>query len=223
MPKSKLGAAQTIEIRQDIEGALNYASNVAACAETEGAALLCFPGGFLQGYLTDEMLARRNALDFASPAFETLLYRLPKTGPMIVMGLIEVDGGRLFNSAIVVDRGTFIGRYRKAHLLYGEQIFDAGHDCPTFEIAGLRFGINICYDTNFPEAARKVADLGTSLIVCPANNMHRRKTAEALKDVHNSAQRTMPRNGPLAPVRRCNGRTRWAYFMGADGCPKSSW
>ena len=57
-----------------------------------------------------------------------------------------------------------------------------------FEAAGLRFGINICYDTNFPEAARKVADAGASLIVCPANNMLRRETAVAFKDVHNAAR-----------------------------------
>ena len=188
MKTIRIAAAQTVEFREDITAALNYASEVAACAENEGAALLCFPEGFLQGYLTDETLARRNALDLASPAFAAVLNRLPKTGPMLVMGLIEVDDGRLFNTAIVVDRGTLIGRYRKAHLVGGEQIFNAGNDSPVFEIAGLRFGINICYDTNFPEAARKVADLGASLIVCPANNMHSRKTAEALKDMHNFAR-----------------------------------
>jgi len=188
MKTVRIAAAQTVEFREDIAAALNYASDVAACAEKEGAALLCFPEGFLQGYLTDETLARQNALNLASPAFEAVLNRLPKTGPMVVLGLIEVDDGRLFNTAIVVDRGTLIGRYRKAHLLGGEQIFNAGNDSPIFETAGLSFGINICYDTNFPEAARKVADLGASLIVCPANNMHRRKTAEALKDMHNLAR-----------------------------------
>lgn len=84
-------------------------------------------------------------------------------------GLIEVEEGRLFNTAIVVDRGVPIGRYRKMHLLSGEHIFDAGGDSRVFEVDGLRFGINICYDTNFREAAQKVADLGASLIVCPAN------------------------------------------------------
>jgi predicted amidohydrolase len=163
-------------------------ADVAARAETEGASLLCFSEGFLQGYLTEGAAARRNALDLASPAFAAVLDRLPKTGPMIVMGLIEVAEGRLFNTAIVVDRGAVIGHYRKVHLLDGEQIFDAGSDSRVFEIAGLRFGINICYDTNFPEAARKVADLGASLIVCPANNMCRRKTAQALRDVHNSVR-----------------------------------
>ena len=91
---------------------------------------------------------------------------------MIVVGLIEVEEGRLFNTAIVVDRRILVGRYRKAHLFNGEHIFDtgndnkvrlfggencfeAGSDSHVFEVDGLRFGINICYDTNFSDAARK--------------------------------------------------------------------
>jgi predicted amidohydrolase len=77
--------------------ALNCAVDIATRAVSEGASLLCFPEGFLQGYLTDETPARRNALDLT--AFEAVLHRLPKSGPMIVMGLIEVEEGRLFNTA----------------------------------------------------------------------------------------------------------------------------
>jgi predicted amidohydrolase len=203
MKTVRIAAAQTAEFREDIEAALHCAAEVVERAEAQGAVLLCFPEGFLQGYLTEETAARRNALDLASPAFRAVLKRLPKISPMIVMGLIEVEAGRLFNTAIVVDRGVLIGRYRKAHpfsgehifnagsdnelrLFGGENCFDAGIDSAVFDINDLRFGINICYDTNFPEAARKVADLGASLIVCPANNMCRRKTAEALKDTHNA-------------------------------------
>jgi predicted amidohydrolase len=94
----------------------------------------------------------------------------------------------LFNTAVVVDRRVLIGRYRKSHLLDSESCFDAGDQTRVFDVDGLRFGANICNDTNFPEAARKIADLGASLIVCPANNMHRRKTAEALKDRHNAVR-----------------------------------
>jgi len=188
MKTARIAAAQTVEFWEDIHAALSCVTDVAARAESEGTSLLCFPEGFLQGYLTDETLARRNALDLASPAFETVLRQFPKTGPMIVVGLIEVEKGRLFNTAIVVDRGVLIGRYRKVHLLGNEHIFDAGSESCVFQVDGLRFGINICFDTNFPEAARKVANLGASLIVCPANNMHRRSTAEALKNVHNSAR-----------------------------------
>jgi predicted amidohydrolase len=54
-----------------------------------------------------------------------------------------------------------------------------------YEVQGLRFGINICYDSNFPELARDVADTGASLIVCPANNMMSLVVAEAWKLKHN--------------------------------------
>ena len=184
----RIAAAQTVEFREDVDAALSCAADLAADAEAQGAALLCLPEGFLQGYLTDETAARRYALDLASPEFQAVLSRFPKTGPIIVMGMIEVENGRLFNTAVVLDRGALVGRYRKAHLLGGEQAFEAGRDCPVFEVAGLRFGINICYDTNFPEAARKVADGGASLIVCPANNMMPRKAAETWKAAHNAVR-----------------------------------
>ena len=116
MKTVRIAAAQTVEFREDIEAALNYVADIAACAEAEGASLLCFPEGFLQGYLTDETRARRNALDLASPVFEAILNRLPKIGPMIVMGLIEVDVGRLFNTAVVVDRGALVGRSKETIL-----------------------------------------------------------------------------------------------------------
>jgi predicted amidohydrolase len=184
----RVAAAQTPEFREDVAGALAYAIETIARAEAEGAALLCFPEGFLQGYLTAEEPARRHALDLASPAFEAVLGQLPKTGPTIVMGLIEAENGQLFNTAVVVERGGLVGRYRKAHRLRGEGIFEPGRERPVFEAAGLRFGVNICYDTNFPEAARSIAELGASLIVCPANNMHRRETSEAIKLVHNQVR-----------------------------------
>ncbi len=67
-------------------------------------------------------------------------------------------------------------------------MFDAGDDTPVFEVDGLRFGINVCHDTNFPEAARKVAELGVSLIVCCANNMMPRQKAETFKDLHSAVR-----------------------------------
>jgi predicted amidohydrolase len=210
----RVAAAQTVEFRENIEGALSCVKDVATVAEAEGASLLLFPEGFLQGYLTEETSARRNALDLRSSAFTALLDQLPKTGPMIVMGMIENENGLLFNTAIVVERGTVIGRYRKAHLLNGEAIFNAGSDSPVFEVAGVRFGINICYDTNFPEAARKAANLGASFIACPANNMLRRERAEVFKDTHNSVRGQRCRETGLWLVSsdvtgECDGRVSW--------------
>jgi predicted amidohydrolase len=186
MATHRIAAAQTPEFRRDVEGALRHLTNTAEQALVAGVALACFPEGFLQGYLTDAGAAREAAIDLGSSAFHGILERLPENGPMLVFGLIEVDDGRLFNTAVVVRRRALIGRYRKAHLLERERCFDAGCTPGVFQVDGLRFGINICHDTNFAAAAQGVAALGASLIVCPANNMLPRKAAETWKDRHNA-------------------------------------
>ena len=184
----KIAAAQTPEFREDLEGAIAWLGEVVAEAREQGAELVCFPEGFLQGYLTEAEAARRVALDLGSEAFGEVLARMPADGPMLVFGLIEKEGERLFNTAVVVEGGQLVGRYRKAHLLGGETCFEAGTTAEVFRAGALSFGINICFDTNFPEAARGVAALGARLIVCPANNMMRREVAERWKDEHNRAR-----------------------------------
>ncbi len=189
MRSIRVAAAQTVEYREDVDGALSHAIQLSRQAEAEGARLLCFPEGYLQGYMIDEVSARRVALDVSSSRFKNVLQRFPKDGPTIVMGFIEVSMGRLFNSAMVIEGATAVGFYRKMHLLPEESSFSAGMDTPVFSADGLKFGINICYDTNFPVAAQRVADRGAVLVVCPANNMMRRNRAETFRDAHNSIRR----------------------------------
>lgn len=184
----RIAAAQTPEFREDVDAALTYALAVISDAQAQGAELLVFPEGYLQGYLTDEPRARRHALNLSSPQFAAILVRLPTAGPTIVLGLIEEEHGHLFNTAVVLRHGKLVGRYRKTHLLAGETCFTPGTDTPAFEAGGVRFGINICYDTNFPGAAQAVADTGGALLVCPANNMMKRPTAEHWRDRHNPAR-----------------------------------
>jgi predicted amidohydrolase len=184
----RIAAAQTPEFRQDIPGALAWLAGVMGQAQRQGAVLLCLPEGFLQGYLTEAAAARRNALDLSSPAFASLLEQLPEHAPTTVVGLIEAEGEDLYNTAVVIAGRSVAGRYRKRHLLAGEGCFRAGDEAPIFDVEGLRFGINICFDTNFAEAAADVAQQGASLILCPANNMMRQSAALEWKDKHNAVR-----------------------------------
>lgn len=184
----RIAAAQTPEFRDDIEGAIGCLRDFAWQADDAGAALLCFPEGFLQGYPTDDAPARRQAIDLGGPAFTALLRRLPLNDLILIFGLIELQNDRLFNTAVVVQGQSLIGRYRKTHLLRREQCFDAGNESQVFAAGDWRFGINICHDTNFPPAARTLAEEGAQLIVCPANNMMPCSVAEKWKDVHNEVR-----------------------------------
>jgi predicted amidohydrolase len=181
---TKVAACQVPDIRQNIEASLEWIERFTKEAEEKNVSLICFPECFLQGYLTDKLLATKYAVNLFSPTFEMILRQLAVHNPVIVFGLIEEDAGNLYNTAVVIKQGELIGKYRKIHLLEGEQIFNAGSEYPTFQINDLKFGLNICYDTQFAEAATNVARQGASLILCPANNMMRYETAEKYKQLH---------------------------------------
>ncbi len=184
----RIAAAQTPAFQEDVPGALAYLAQVMQQAHLERASLLCLPEGFLQGYLTDGEVARRNALELRSARFLNLLEQLPEAAPTTVVGLIEADGDDLYNTAVVIARRSVVGRYRKQHLLGKECCFRPGDGVPIFDIEGLRFGINICFDTNFTNAALGVAQQGASLLLCPANNMMPRQAAIEWRDKHNAVR-----------------------------------
>src|SRR5204862_6292150 len=102
--------------------------------------------------------------------FQKILHRLSPIRQTLVFGVIEQCGGAYFNTAVVVRRGVREGVYRKTHLVPGERLFQAGDAYPTFKVNGVTCGINICYDTNFPEAAKAVAAQGAQAWIVPSQN-----------------------------------------------------
>jgi predicted amidohydrolase len=180
----KVAVCQVPDVREDINSSLRWVEKFAGQAEVEGVSLICFPECFLQGYLAEKILAEKYAVNTSSPAFEKICGRLSKFEPAIVFGMIEEDDGLIYNTAVVLKRGSLSGKYRKTHLLDGERIFTPGTDHPAFEINDLRFGINICYDTQFAEPAARLAAQAVKLILCPSNNMMRYQTAEKYKNLH---------------------------------------
>lgn len=180
----RIAAAQTPAF-DDIAAALTWADATVDRAAGEGAALLVFPEAYLQGYLTEPCAARAAALELGSDQILEIAERLARDSLTVVLGLIERDGDAIHNTAVVMAGGAVAGRYRKTHLLTGEAAFTPGTGIPSFNHGGLGFGINICFDTSFPDAAAAVAAQGAALIVCPSNNMMPRSRSAAYRDVHN--------------------------------------
>lgn len=89
----------------------------------------------------------------------------------IVLGLAEKYGDRIFNSAVVFNRGELCAIYRKAHLFYEEKkwFIPGVEPPPLVDIQGVKVGVMICYDWLFPEMARSLALRGAQLIAHPAN------------------------------------------------------
>jgi predicted amidohydrolase len=98
-------------------------------------------------------------------------------GVVVVAGLCERgegergEDGAVFNSAVVLDGSGLRAAYRKVHLWDTEKlVFEAGDAPPPVVVAaGVRLGVMICYDVEFPEWVRLPALAGAQLLCVPTN------------------------------------------------------
>lgn len=93
-------------------------------------------------------------------------------GTFIVAGVCEADGGKHYNSAVLVSpKKGFVSFYRKAHLFNEEKKwFSPGNTgFAVHDVGKARVGMMICFDWFFPEVARVLALDGADMICHPAN------------------------------------------------------
>lgn len=110
--------------------------------------------------------------DLAEPLDGPLIHRFARLarrqGVYIVAGLLTRREGRVYNSAVLFDRGgTIAGLFDKVHLPAQELRVTAGAAYPVFETDFGRLGLLVCWDLQFPEAARVLTLAGAELIACP--------------------------------------------------------
>jgi len=97
------------------------------------------------------------------------------TGVALVAGVFEpAPDGRVYNTAVVFDgHGELVATYRKLHLFdafgHQESAEVAPGSVPVLcTLAGVRVGLEICYDVRFGELSRALAVAGAQLLVLPA-------------------------------------------------------
>jgi predicted amidohydrolase len=151
-------------------------------AEQNNVDILCFPECYLQGYILDEFEARRVSLDLNSSEFKSILEKLKTDKVTLILGIIERDGEKIYNTAVVIEEEKLIGKYRKHFIHNKENIFICGVDFPVFEKNNIKYGINICYDSRFPESAEALVKKGAQIIFCPLNNSLPHDKADEWKD-----------------------------------------
>jgi predicted amidohydrolase len=169
----KIAGVQMDVALGDVETNLNRITDFVRQTAAHGAGLTIFPECAVTGYCFDSLLeGRRLAEPIPGPATEQIASLCAELQHHVVLGLLEADGHRVFNAAVLVGPKGVVGSYRKVHLPYlGIDMHTTPGDRPfaVHEIRGMRVGMNICYDVGFPEAARCLALLGADLIVLPTN------------------------------------------------------
>ena len=136
-------------------------------AAQRGCDFMCLPELFADPTQGTQM--ERFAEEVGGPVTSWLSQRAKEHGMAIVTTVTLREGDRIYNTGVVYDKaGELAGRYAKVHLPSGER--DAatpGDGFPVFEVDGVKVGVQICYDLNFPEGCRILAVKGAEVIFWP--------------------------------------------------------
>lgn len=133
-----------------------------------GADIVCLPEG------VTVVGMRKKYLDVSEPipgpSTEYLGKVAGRNNLYIVAGIYEKDGEAVYNTSVLLDReGRLASKYRKV-CLPREEIeggITPGNYFPTFQTDFGRIGMMICWDVEFPEAARTLRKNGAEVILMP--------------------------------------------------------
>jgi (R)-amidase len=143
---------------------------VDSCAP--GTQLLVLPELHLSGFPS-----RRSVASLAEPLNGTgvsaMCAAARRRGVSVAFGFAEVDGDRYYNTTVLATPADGVVLvYRKTHLFAGDiGVFTPGDRMVTTVWNGIRVGLLICYDIEFPETARALAQLGAQLFIVTNGNM----------------------------------------------------
>jgi agmatine deiminase len=146
-------------------------------AANRGARIICLQELYRTKYFpTDEKTDVAKLAETIPGQTTNALSELAKElNVVIIAPIFEVDSGKYYNTAVVIGSdGTIMGSYRKMHIpqdpfFYEKNYFEEGTTgYQIFKTQDVSFGVLICYDQWFPEAARTLALQGADLIFYPS-------------------------------------------------------
>ncbi|MFD5619897.1 carbon-nitrogen hydrolase family protein [Streptomyces yangpuensis] len=176
MPPLRTALLQSSGVLGDVAENLKALDEAAERAAQAGAGLLVTSEMFLTGYALDLEAVPGLAEASDGDSARTIGEIARRHGLAVLYGYPERDGETVYNSAqLIGPDGAALANYRKTHLFgcFEQDAFTPG-DTPVVQadLGGIRIGIMICYDVEFPENVRAHALAGTDLLLVPTAQMH---------------------------------------------------
>ncbi len=165
----RIAVFQMQSVAANMTANLKSIETAAFAAVDKEAELLVTPELALPGYGAGDLM-KELSLSAGSTIFDDLKTLSVTSGISLVVGFSEKEGDALYNSAAYFNGEAAPIIYRKTHLYgdYERSLFTPAAPAATlFELAGIKIGMLICYDVEFPENVRRLAKVGADLILVP--------------------------------------------------------
>ena len=175
MPSLRTALLQSSGRPGAVDENLKVLDEAAGRAALAGAQLLVCPEMFLTGYAIGDAVPRL-AEAFDGPGARAVAEIAVRHGLAVLYGYPERSGEQIFNAAqLIGPDGAALANYRKTHLFgcFEQEWFTPGEQAVVqAELGGVRIGLLICYDVEFPENVRAHALAGTGLLLVPTAQIH---------------------------------------------------
>ena len=134
-------------------------------AAAQGASIICFPELSATGYTIKED-PRLYAESVPGPISDRIVKIAEENKLVIMAGMLEKGSAdKPHISQIVAGPYGIIGMYQKTHLSPKEtEIYQPGQIIKTFTYDHINFGIQLCYETHFPELSTIMALQGAEIV-----------------------------------------------------------
>ncbi len=171
--KIKVAAIQIVS-KSDKKENLERVKKFIGIAVDRGAKLVALPELFCNEWFPCEINKKNFELaETKSGLIINTMKKISREKNIIIsVPYFERNGRKYYNSCAIIDNGKIAGVYRKVHIpnipLYEEKFyFSHGREFPVFDTSIGRIGVQICWDSFFPEGFRILALKGAKLIVVP--------------------------------------------------------
>lgn len=165
----KLFCAQVASVWEDPDATLEKVEPCIAQASHEGGDLICFPEQCATGWDPTSTL---HVQGIDGPIVRRLRSLAEEYSIAILGSFREATETHPRNScAVVTADGAISATYAKCHLFspaYEDQMYRRGDTISTFSLAGMDFGLAICYDLRFTSLFRLYADAGVQAVLVPS-------------------------------------------------------
>lgn len=164
--KTKIALVQMESLVGDIKSNLKTIEYYIKEARRNKVNIICFPEAAINGYSKEtDPIGLKEKLKLYN-MFKKLARDYSMT---ILVGFIEenISGKPYITHLIATPKGE-VEFYRKSHLGQSEvDYFSSGDDLPVFKTPTATIGIQICWETHFPEISRVMALKGVDIIFTP--------------------------------------------------------
>lgn len=176
-----IAVLQMRSVPEDTQGNTALALEAMKNAAAQGADLLLLPECFLTGYHFP--VDNSGALADDDAHLLRLCRAARETGVGVVATTFTKGRRKPRNSAFVIDKaGRVLMKYSKVHTcdFSDERCLESGDEFKVCDFHGVKLGVMICYDREYPESARVLMLKGAEIILVPNDCGSMRPRVQAL-------------------------------------------